>query len=406
MTPEDEPRIVLQGNDPDGALFEREAPPDASVIDAEREIRAQGGRLNLARVTEPDRARPRGVSAEDFARFNELLATSVRRGLPLLAGVRDVARSMRRSRFRASLDRVEAHLRRGDGLRQAFDTEGAGFPRLYGHLLEAGAAGGDLPGVLLALGRNIRTDALFRRGVVEALVYPAFLFVMCVLFLTGFGVSFMPGVKSTAEALAMRIPVLTRIAAGDVAAARVAGSVLIGGATLALLAWYLGLRHTRTGRRLAEAVARRVPVYRDLHEAALWSAACETLALLLDAGVPMPQALRLAGPATGTKWLTGAFSRMADGVEAGMSVADAARRAGDVPFRFIRAVDSGETRGDPAGALKGLAADYRRAAENQADLFVRYLPPALALAFGVLVFAMAWVVLGPYIRFWGAAWAN
>lgn len=401
---EETAKVELVGYDREGARLVTPVPPGEDPTRVEAQIRAGGGRVSFARLTRPDRARPRGVSAEDFARFNELLAATVRRGVPLLDGVRDLAREMRSGKFQKSLERVADGLERGQLLGDAFAPERADFPRLYGSLIEAGAAAGNLSNVLLALGRNIRTDAAFRRGVLEAFVYPILLFIVCCSFLTGFATYMLPRYREAARQVSMIMPSLTEIMTARTASGRLVLG-LVGGAVLALVAlWFLWLRKIELGRVIGEPIARRLPFFRRLYESAVWSSAADTLALLIRARVPAPVALRLVGPATGTNWLTKTFGRLAAATETGKALSTAAREDPDTPYPFVRAVDVGEVKGDLAAALTSLAEEYRSRSERQAELFVRYLPPALAVVFGVLVFLTALTVLGPYIEFWGAAW--
>jgi len=397
-------QVELLGHDRQGEPMVVAVPKGADPTRVEAEVRRAGGRISFARVTRPDRARPRGVSAEDFARFNELLAASVRRGVPLLHGVRELAREVGGVGFRRSLARVAEGLERGEPLRDAFAPERAGFPRLYGNLIEAGAAAGNLSAVLLALSRNIRTDAAFRRAVLEAFVYPVLLFILCCGFLSGFATMMLPRYHEAAEEVSMKMPKLTEIMTARTTSGQLilglVGAVILGLVVL----WVAWLRRIRPGRLLGAAVARRFPFSKALYEAALWSSAADTLALLVRARVPAPAALRLVGPATGTRWLTLAFDRIAEQVEAGKPLATAAREDPETPYHFVCALDAGEAKGDLAAAMTTLAEEYRSRAERQAGLFVRYLPPALAVAFGVLVFLTALSVLGPDIKFWGAAW--
>ncbi|MFH1604673.1 MAG: type II secretion system F family protein, partial [Pseudomonadota bacterium] len=387
-----------------GAPLVAAVPAGADPTDVEARVRAAGGRISFARMLRPDRARPRGVSAEDFARFNELLATSVQRGVPLLHGVRDLAREMRSEKFRRSLERVGESLERGASLREAFAPESSDFPRLYGSLIEAGAAAGNLSEVRLALSRNIRMDAVFRRGLIEAFVYPILLFILCCAFLSGFATFMLPRYEHVAHAVSMTMPKLTEIMTAQTASGKLVVA-LVGGTILVLAAlWFFWVRMIRLGREVGEATGRRLPFFKRLYEAAVWSNAADTLALLIRARVPAPAALRLAGPATGTRWLTQAFGQLANEVETGKALATAAREDPEIPYRFVCAVDAGEAKGDLADAMARLAREYRFRSEQQANLFVRYLPPTLAVGFGVLVFLTALSVLGPYIKFWGAAW--
>ena len=179
-------------------------PPDADPLEIESALRAGGCHVAYAKLRRPARAVPRGVSAENFARFNELLASAVRRKMPLLRGVRKVACEVRSRRFREALNRIAYDLERGEPLERAFGSVESGFPPLYGRLMAAGAASGNLADVLVALSRNIRADVRFRRDVCEALVYPVFLFFMCLCFVPLFVVVLLPHIQSIGGAMNMR----------------------------------------------------------------------------------------------------------------------------------------------------------------------------------------------------------
>jgi len=395
--------LEVAGQDREGNAFQRTIETTEDAMAVEARVRAEGGRVFSARRLGPERRRPSGVSPEEFARFNEMLAASVKRDVPLLDGVRAVARGIGGARFRDRIARVEQRLAAGSSLRDAFDPERSEFPPLYGQLLDAGEAAGNLPEVLLAMSRNIRTEAAFRRGVIEACVYPLVLAFAAVVFLTGFSLLLYPGIDATAESLPMNMPAVARMMTGQSATGRVLLAVLGGLLGLGVL-WWVFLSKLGLGRRIARGIARCVPLYGLLYEAAVWSVAVETLALLLRAETPAPTALGLTGSAIGCPWVRGAFGRMAESVISGESLGEAARNAQEVPLPVIRAFDNGESRNDAPGALEALAAEYRRRASRRAQLIVRYLPALFALILGVFVLLAALTIFAPYMRFWRAPW--
>ena len=383
----------LVGYDRDGKAVVSAIPPEADVPQIEEQLRASGGRLTTVLLTGPKRARPAGVSAEDFARFNELLGSAVRRGVPMTDGIKDLAREFGRGRFQTSLANVEQALARGVPLRQAFAPERSGFPPLYGSMMEAGAASGRLATILLALSRNIRTESAFRRGIVEACVYPIFLLCVCGGLLAAFAAHLLPRYEDIAPTISVTIPWITRlVATSDVA--RQIFSLALFLIIVALVLLFLG----------SEPMMRRLPFFRMFYEAALWSSAADMFALLVRAEVPAPTALRLVGPATGSRWLCDTLDRLAKAAEKGRPLSIAGREDRDVPVRFNYALDIGERRGDLAAAMSDLAERYRYEARRRSQLLIHYLPPAFAVVFGIIVLLMAFAVLGPYFRFWGGSW--
>jgi type II secretory pathway component PulF len=391
--PEESPHRELVGCDPSGEQVASALPPEADVPQVEARLRAAGGRLTAVLLTGPKRVRPAGVSAEDFARFNELLGAAVRRGVPMTDGIKRLAREFGRGRFQTSLEKVAQALASGVPLRQAFARERTGFPALYGWMMEAGAASGRLSTSLLAFSRNIRTEVLFRRGIVEACVYPIVLLLTCCGLLAAFSAHILPRYEEVAPSVSITIPWFTRLTCTTDVTRQIflLAACLIIAALLLLL---LGI----------EPMMRRLPFIRSLYEAALWSSAADMLALLVQAEVPAPTALRLVGPATGSRWLCETLDRLAEAAEKGQPLSVAGREDRDVPAHFNSALDVGERRGDLATAMSDLAVRYRREALRRSQFLVRYLPPALAVVFGIIVFLMAFCVLGPFYKFWGGSW--
>ena len=402
--PQEGAGIEMIGYDPTGAPMTLAAPVAADVLAAEEKVRKAGGRVSFARQLTSDRLKPPGISAEDFARFNELLASAIQRGVPLLEGVRRLSRDVERRRFQKALEPVAEALERGEAPGEAFASERSGFPRLYGRLLQAGAAAGNLSDVLLALSRNIRSSARFRKGVFEAFVYPALLFVVACIFLSVFAVFILQGkMAPAADLLGIEIPAVTALMTARTASGALY-LVIVAALGVLLFAVWRWMGRVRGFRDFREAIAVRLPFLGGLYEALLWSNAADTLALLIRARVPAPLALRLTAEASGSARLSASLERLGAEAEKGQPLSQAAREDRAIPWAFTRSLLAGEIGGSPADALSALADDYRIGYERRAQTFIRWLPPALSVILGVLVFLLALAVLSPYIAFWGAAW--
>lgn len=398
-----EAHVNLTGYDAAGNPLSVAVPPNADPVAVQQNILQSGGRVLSARWFRGDRPGPEGITAEQFARFNEMLATAVRRQVPLLEGIRELSREFRTARFSASLDQVSERLQRGASLREAFEPQRTRFPKLYGALLEAGMAAGNLPQVLLRLSRNIRVDAAFRRAIMQALIYPTLLVTVGVGMLLMFMAIILPRYTLVAGMISVKMPWLLggTFGAGQPGARLMALLFVI--VVLTGLLWAAVGRHG-VGRPVTEYTARHAPFFRAFYEAATWSAYADTLALLLRAQAPMPTALRLAGPATGADWLARTSERLAAEIEAGRKLSDAAREDRDIPRRVLHAFEHGEAQRDPTTALEQLAERYRRESERRALNIIRYLPPTLSVVFGLAVLGVALIVLGPFFSFWGGAW--
>ena len=308
--------LELIGHDAKGDAIAIPVADGVEAAEAESRVRAAGGRIVRAK-RRPHGAVPTGVSAQDFARFNEMLASAIQRGAPLPDGLRDLARDLARARFKESIRAVASALERGEPVEQAFATESAGFPPLYGRLLTAGAAAGKLPEVLLSVSRGIRAHLVYRRGVMEACVYPLVLFLACNVLLAGFALVILPIYESVGDQVHMKMPALTRWLTLHAPMARWVFWTLVGGGAAFAVWWTTPPGRSEGGRVFKEWLLRHIPLTKHLYEAALWSNVADMLGQLFANGVPAGDALRLVGAATGSPWASGLLDRLAVGAESG-----------------------------------------------------------------------------------------
>jgi general secretion pathway protein F len=109
----------------------------------------------------------------------------------------------------------------------------------------------------------------------------------------------------------------------------------------------------------------------------------DLLGLLLEHGVPYPEALGLAAEATGDRSLVRLGSTLAAAVERGDPPAVAAGAGRTLPPLLLWLLTNGQHQAPLAGSLHGLAAIYRKQAVHQAEKIRVFLPIVLLVAIGL-----------------------
>ncbi len=125
------------------------------------------------------------------------------------------------------------------------------------------------------------------------------------------------------------------------------GLALIAGtfAVAVLAGWWL------LPAAVARGMASAVPLIGGVWRWTAMSEFCHLLAILLEHQLPLPEALRLAGEGVQHDRLAIASRNMADGVEAGQGLGDAAARRRELPPGLSRLLRWGEERGALASVL-------------------------------------------------------
>ena len=122
------------------------------------------------------------MNYDEFAYFNQQLATMLRDGIPLEGALRQLSAGMRSGPLRGEIADLESDLARGTPLKAALAKRK--LPEFYRRMLEIGVRGNDLPGMLTLLADHYhRANAVWTR-LKGLMVYPVLVIII------SFGLSF------------------------------------------------------------------------------------------------------------------------------------------------------------------------------------------------------------------------
>lgn len=320
-------------------------------------------------------ARPRGVSrlsADDLARLDRQLLELVQSGIPLPLGLATYGAELASGRLGRVLDALRQDLEAGLPLSEAIQRRGAALPRIYGALVAAGEASGDLEGILAILARQSDRDAEIGRRLREALAPAAVaLGATSVLAFTLFS-TVVPEFDGILRSMNLELPALTETVL-DVSLFTRAHPFVIGIGGIAAAVAFV--------RVLAPWVQGRLPGLLDGRlRARTLSELSRSLAGFLSRGMPAATAFRALEVAYEGSFPKGTLARVAQRLDGGETVAAALRPEPSFPPTFVWFVGAAEGQGNLASMLDDLAADYERRYETHVRRFEAWLVP-LGMAF-------------------------
>ena len=189
------------------------------------------------------------------------------------------------------------------------------FHRLFISMVRVGESTGTLGQFsFLRLSEYLGQDQDVQDRVKAALRYP--MIVMCIigLAIAVITVFVIPNFAPLFKVLGDDIPMPTRIIMGTSEFARAHGLAIVGGLVLGiiLLRRYIA---TESGRFKWDRLKLRVPVLGELLHQSVLSRVMRSLAISLDAGLPMIQALTLLARSAGNEYLGERLLRLRDAVE-------------------------------------------------------------------------------------------
>jgi len=330
----------------------------------------------------PDRGR--GLS-ERLPLVTRNLATLIASGVPVVEALEGLLAD-EQGPWRTVLMDVKERVRSGSALAPALEAHPSIFPDFYTGMVSAGEASGTLDTILRRLADFLESSAALRARVRTAMIYPLFMLVVSAGVLS-FLLSFVvPKIARVFENTGASLPLLTRLLLG---LSRFLQSwwwlILLAGAAL----FWLGRRYLAARRERAHAALLGLPVIGPLLGRLNTARFARTLGLLLDGGLPILRAIRLAAASMGNLHLRRRTEALADRIVEGASLAAAMKEVGVFPRSLVTLVATGEKSGR-LGEILGQAADafesdFDRAVSRAVALFEPALIVGMGVAVGVIV---------------------
>lgn len=316
---------------------------------------------------------------------------------PVEEALRSLAEQAESRKQRELLSRTHAGVVEGLRLSDAMAQMGPAFPPTYRAMVAAGEASGSLPQVLERLADLLEKKQDMQAKISSALVYPIVLAVVALGVIVALMTFVVPRVVEQFDVSGQSLPDLTNamIAISNVML-HWGWAIMLGiAALLAVFAWAM----TQPGPRLAfDGFLLKMPVVgrvlRNVESASL----ARSLATMIGSGLPVLEALNLAGKTAGNSVIRAAAMDMAVQVHEGMGLSSALRRAKVFPPLLVHLAASGENSGRLEPMLDR-AADYlERDVRTATSVALSLLEPAIILIMGGIVCLVILSILLPILQ--------
>jgi len=352
-------------------------------------LQRRGGLPGLALPLAPRRR----VGRQEFLVFNQELATLLKAGMPLVQSLDILRQRVANPTFKAVLDDVYEKVKSGTALSDAFSAHTGLFPGVYPASLMAGERSGSLDAVLRRYVAYEKVIGSVRRRTISALIYPAILVALMVVLIGIIVIRVVPAFAGFYATFDRELPLSTRIVVA-ISNAFVAylWLIVLGvvGAVAAIAIW---LRQPGERAR-ADHMLLELPWVGATARKFATSQLARTLATLLGGGIPLVNALEIAGDAMTNRYLGNELREVTRRVREGESFAAALRARGMVPDVAVKMVEVGESTGALHDMLNSLADFYDEEIETEVGRFVTLIEPVILVIMGVVIAA---VVLALYM---------
>lgn len=317
-------------------------------------------------------------------------ATLIKANIPISMALDTLSRQGVDERVDRAVYEVQKEIRMGKSLSQAFESCGSLFPPLTVPLIRAGEVSGQLDEMLERLSFQLEHELELTRSWRQAATYPCLIFVVCSLLTLGLVAYIFPTFISMFKGLDVELPVATR--ALITITETVSNPIVVIPIVLAIfIGSYFALIHFQTpvGRRQWDWLKLEAPYFGALGKKVALSRVARTLGVLLESGIPMLTAMKVAGLASGNSIVRDALERITYEMKGGARFSERLLVTELFPRVFVQLVEAGEQSGELSLMLVRLGDFFEEEVMLSLAVFTSLLEPAMiALMGGIVMFVL------------------
>jgi len=347
---------------------------------------AEGRRLRLGGPS---------LRVSELALITRQLATLLQAAMPLEEALGAVSRQSEKQKVTEIVLSVRSRVMEGHSLASSMAEFPSAFPGLYRATVAAGEHSGHLDLVLGRLADYSENAHAARQKVQLALLYPVLLLLVAIGIVAGLMAFVVPKVVDVIVGQGQELPFLTRALIGLSDFVTQWGLL----ALVAIVAAVMGVRYlVRSNEELRLDWHRRLlrlPLIGRLSRGSNTARFASTLSILISSGVPLVDALSIAGNVLSNLWLRRAVLDATQQVRGGAALYRALERCGYFPPMMISMIASGEMSGELGTMLERVSESQQREFDNIVATLLGIFEPVMLLVMGGAVLLIVVAILQP-----------
>ncbi len=326
----------------------------------------------------------RGAPLKDLAVFCRQFYAMMRSGVSVVKCLDLLYQQTTNKKLKETIFRVYESVQRGDLLSESLRKQTGVFPEIMISMVDTGEASGTLDQILGKLAIAFEKDLKVRRKIQSAMIYPIVLTALAFTVVTGLVTFVLPMFVDMFESSKVALPMPTQI--------------LLGMSTFIRSYWYLiifivimavvGFKtwsNSEKGRFQWDHFKLKLPVLKGSLSKIYSSRLTRTLATLVNAGLPLLNAMDIAARVIGNKYITKFMNQAKDDVRSGVSLSQAIRKTAVFPPMVASMIGIGEESGTLDSMLETTADYFDEESDKALTQMVALMEPALIIVMAALV---------------------
>jgi len=330
----------------------------------------------------------------DVTNFTRQLATMINAGLPIIQAL-SILRLQAKPSFAAIVTQLLADIEGGESFSKSLSRFPKIFSPTYIALIRAGETGGVLDKVVVRLADNLEKDQEFRSKVKGAMIYPIIIVVGMLMVAVIMLIFVIPKMTDLYSELGAELPLPTAILI-SISSFAVNYWFIVAALIIVLIWGFITYRKTNPGRRKTDELVFKIPLIGPLQKKVTLTELTRTLALMVGAGVPILEGLRITAGVVKNTVVSSAMLDVAVQVEKGFPLAYSfAKHPEAFPYILSQMIAVGEETGKIEEVLTKVSRVFEVESEQRVKTLTSAIEPIIMILLGIGVAFLVIAVILP-----------
>ncbi|MDI6849660.1 MAG: type II secretion system F family protein [Candidatus Saccharicenans sp.] len=327
------------------------------------------------------------IKPAEFILFNQELVALLRAGYPVLKSLELVEKRVENPNLLDVIRKVEAEVRGGRTLSEAFAPYEGLFSKVYTASLMAGERSGNLPGSLARYIQYAKIIDQTRNRVRSALLYPTLLVIFSAVLIGLLVGLVLPRFATFYADFGAQLPALTRFLLKLAIFIR-ANLLWFGLFFLVLIFVYIIFRRRDSFIVFKDRLKLRLPFSRFLIQDSAVALYSRTLGLLLEAGITLLSSVGVAAFSVPNRFISSKLQSVGESLKNGQSLYDSLQKTEVLPQLAMDMIRIGESSANLPGMLTEVADFYDERLRDRIQTLVSLIEPVIIIFIGLVAAAM------------------
>jgi len=332
-----------------------------------------------------------GVSKKVLTDFTRQLSTLQDAGLPILRSLAILEQQQKPGLFKDTLEQVHEDVSSGATLSDAMVAHPKAFDKLYCKMITAGEVGGVLDIILERLAEFLEKARKLRQRIIGAMVYPAAVISVAAGIVLLIMMFIVPQFTAIFKDFDSEMPAMTTVLIessnwlAGTEGHKFPGAIVVVFLPTILFFLFKANRKTTGGKSVLDMIVLKLPVMGKMISKTTIAKFTRTLGTLINAGVPILDAINITRDTTGNYVYQKALTRVHDSVRQGESFAGPLAASKVCDSLVVNMIDVGEETGDLDKMLIKIADNYDEEVDVLVGSLVSLLEPIMVVLLGGIV---------------------